>query len=84
MYDPIRCTQTQWSNSGVMERLAQHHFNQHPNCQFVEVIEHGGWFFGFRRDMSCWRTANDMAVLTHPFPQPDGYSGKCVQYPDVN
>lgn len=82
-YDTIRCTETQWSSSGVMERLAHHHFQQHPDRQFVEVYEHGGWYLGYRRDMTIWSTANDMAKLSPTETFPNGHSGNIVSYPDI-
>ena len=81
-YDIIRCTELQWSD--VMSKLAQHHFALHPNCPFVLVQEHAGWHFGYRRDMTCWSTANDNAVLTHPQPQPTAYSGVSIKYPEIS
>ena len=80
-YDLVRCTDKQWSD--VMSKLAQHHFAKNPDCQFVLVQEHAGWHFGYRRDMTCWATANDQAVMTHPQSQPDGFSGVEAQYPEI-
>jgi hypothetical protein len=82
MYDLIRCTDKQYG-SDLMARLAKRHFDAHPNCQFVEVYEHGGWRLGFRRDGSTWATANDQAVLEKPLPQPTGYSGVSTAYPEI-
>ena len=59
----------EWGNR-LMEQVAQEHFEANPECQFVMVHEHAGWALGFRRDMSCYSTANDMAALSKPRPQP--------------
>jgi len=87
-YDTVRCSENQWYSSGVMERLARHHFQQHPETDFVEVYEHGGWFLGYRRpnangEMTIWSTANDQAVLSHPQPQPSAHSGRTFSYPEI-
>jgi hypothetical protein len=66
-----------------MEHLAQHHFAQHPDCQFAEVYEHGGWFLGYRRDLTIFSTANDRAILSVPQPQPTAHSGNTYQYPEI-
>ena len=61
----------------AMQQVADEWFDEHPDEQFVEVYEHGGWFLGFRRDGSIWSTANDMAQLTKVWPQPaNGCTGE--------
>lgn len=68
-YDMIHLADNEWGNE-LMQQIAMEHFSQHPDCQFVEVREHAGWFLCWRRDMSCWGTANDMARLRQPLPIP--------------
>ena len=68
-YDLIFLADNEWGNE-TMWAVAQEHFAANPDCQFVEVSEHAGWWLCFRRDGSVWNTANDMAVLSHPLPVP--------------
>lgn len=80
--DLIRCTYPQ-RNNVVMKALAMRHFYENPDCNFVQVWEHGGWFLGFRRDGSIWATANDQAQLDGRGGATDGFSGIEVEYPDL-
>jgi hypothetical protein len=65
--------------SEVMEEIAKQYFVDHANCDFVMVYEHGGWYLGYRRDLTIWCTANDAGILTHPTPQPTHFSGNSVR-----
>lgn len=69
-YDIIHLADNEWNND-TMERIAREWFEQYPDCQFVEVREHGGWHLCWRRDMSLWGTANDRASLK-PGSRPTG------------
>lgn len=69
-YDMIHLADHEWGNS-IMEEVARQWFADHSDCQFVEVREHAGWFLCWRRDMTCWGTANDMANIK-PGPTPTG------------
>ncbi len=75
-YDMIYLADNEWENEKMRE-VAQAWFSQHPEVEFVEVHEHGGWYLGYRRDLTIWSTANDMAPC--PGPKPIGYSGVCVR-----
>jgi hypothetical protein len=77
-YAVIHLADDEWGNE-MMFAVAQEYFTRNPDEDFVEVYEHGGWFLGFRRDGSCWTTANDLAILNVPFPQPTGPSGKTIR-----
>ena len=68
-YAIIHLADDEWNNE-TMRRVASEYFADHPECQFVEVYEHAGWFLGIRRDGSTWSSANDSARLTVPRPQP--------------
>ena len=59
-YDTIYLGSKEWGNQ-IMTDLARQHFATHPDVEFVEVHEHGGWWLGYRRDGSIWATANDAA-----------------------
>jgi hypothetical protein len=65
----IHLADNEWGNE-TMRDVARQYFDEQPECNFVEVYEHGGWYLGFRRDDSTWCTANDMAVLNKPKPRP--------------
>jgi hypothetical protein len=67
----IHLADNEWGNE-VMWQVALDWFGDHPDCEFVEVYEHAGWYLGFRRDGGVWCTANDMARCKGPFP-PRGY-----------
>ncbi len=73
-YDCI-CLAPSEYGSELMRLIASHWFTSHPACNFVEVHEHGGWYLGFRRDLSIWATANDCAALNGEFPRE--FSGLC-------
>jgi len=77
-YDTIYLASNEWGNQ-VMQRIAEEHFRDNPDCEFVEVYEHAGWHLGFRRDGSIWCTANDAARLERPWPQPTGLDGKHIR-----
>ncbi len=77
-YAIIHLADDEWGNE-IMSAVAQEYFRANPDEDFVEVYEHAGWFLGFRRDGSCWNTANDMAILNVPYPQPTGPSGKVIR-----
>ena len=62
-----------------MRAIAAEFFHLNRFQQFVYVCEHGGWFLGFRRDLSIWTTANDVAILTDPQPQPTGWNGRSIR-----
>ena len=74
-YDTIHMADNEWGNT-LMEQIAAVWFANHPQCQFVLIHEHAGWSLGFRRDMSIWTTANDMAVLK-PGPRPTAVDHVC-------
>ena len=69
-YTIIMLAGDEWGNQ-TMEEVAREYFLAHPDCQFVSVHEHAGWYLGFRRDGSIWSTANDMARLSNRYPLPD-------------
>lgn len=66
-YDIIQLHADEWGNE-IMRTVAMEHFERNPELQFVHVREHAGWHLGFRRDESCWGSANDGAVIRGPFP----------------
>ena len=68
-YALIHLADNEWGNE-TMQAVAMEYFSIHPECNFVKVYEHAGWMLGFRRDTSIWNTANDMAALHNPNPQP--------------
>ena len=59
----------EWGNE-TMRTIAAEAFAQDAALQFVEVHEHAGWYLGFRRNLSIYCTANDMARLEQRYPQP--------------
>ncbi len=71
-YDMVHLADDEWDND-TMQRVAEEWFQDHPDCQFVYVHEHAGWFLGYRRDLSIWCTANDMARCEGT--RPDTFSG---------
>jgi hypothetical protein len=77
-YDMLYLASNEWGNV-VMAQIAQEHFAAHPDCEFVEVHEHAGWYLGYRRDGTIWSTANDCARLRDPWPRPAGLSGKEIR-----
>lgn len=81
-YDIVKLSDDEWNNE-VMLAVSMEHFQENPECQFVQVYEHGGWMLGFRRDETVWDTANDTARLTDPYPQPDSFSGVYVDRNEV-
>jgi hypothetical protein len=77
-YASIHLADDEWGNE-TMFAVAEEFFREHPEEDFVEVYEHAGWFLGYRRDGSIWNTANDMATLNVPYPQPTGPSGIVIR-----
>lgn len=73
-YDIVQLADDEWG-SNLMEDIAREWFEQHPNCQFVEVREHAGWFLVWHRSMVCISTANDRAILPKDLPRPTQFSG---------
>jgi hypothetical protein len=74
MYDTLHLGDHEYG-SDKMTDLARLYFHRNPDCQFLEVWEHGGWYLGFRRDLSIYSTANDKAVLDSG-PRPQRWSGR--------
>ena len=72
-YCLIHLADDEWGNR-FMDQVAREYFAEQPECMFVEVYEHAGWFLGFRKDMSIWATANGEADLS-PGIFPEKYSG---------
>lgn len=66
-YDYVFLADSEWDNE-TMRQVALDWFNKHPDCEFVLVYEHAGWELGFRRDLTCWASANDCARITGPRP----------------
>ena len=77
-YDTIHCSSSEYG-SDKMTNIAREYFLSHDNIDFVMVHEHGGWYLGYRRDGSLWATANDVARLDKPHPQPTRWSGTEVR-----
>lgn len=68
-YDMIHLADNEWGTPKMVQ-VADAYFRDHPECEYVMVYEHAGWCLGFRRDLSIWNTANDMAVLDNR-PRPN-------------
>ena len=66
-YDTIRLKEDEWGNE-TMAKVAKEYFMLNPDIDYVLVHEHAGWFLGYRRDGTCWATANDCAKVDGPFP----------------
>lgn len=88
-YDMVHLADNEWSNT-IMREVAQEWFKAHPDCQFVEVREHAGWWLGFARTpfpgsvgIECIGSANDMAQFRHDRPRPARYSGNCFFRPMI-
>ena len=62
-YDWIFLADDEWG-SDTMREIAEAHFAEHPELDFVEVHEHAGWFLGYHRSGAIVSTANDSAVLS--------------------
>ncbi|CAG0947803.1 hypothetical protein ANRL1_04571 [Anaerolineae bacterium] len=79
-YDQIYLADNEWG-SDLMYQVAREYFDSNPTRQFVLVYEHAGWWLGMRNDatLSCWTTANDMAILPKRFPRPNGFSGISIR-----
>jgi hypothetical protein len=69
-YDVICLADNEWGNQ-IMREVAEQFFRDNPDCNFVEVREHAGWWLGFHRSMEVIGTANDLAVLRPDRPRPD-------------
>ena len=67
VYDSIQLHADEWGND-LMRRVAEDHLARHPEIDFVLILEHAGWYLGFRRDGTCWATANDGAIIRGPQP----------------
>ena len=52
-----------WGNE-AMEQAARDRLASDLSLDCVEVLEHGGWFMTWNRDLVCVDTANESAVLT--------------------
>jgi hypothetical protein len=76
-YALIHLADDEWGNQ-TMECIAREFFDEHPDCNFIEVYEHAGWHLCWRRDGSIWGTANDMAKLDGG-PRPTGYLSHVVR-----
>lgn len=81
-YDVVRCSHRQWELA-MMRALARLHFDVHPECNFVRVQEHAGWFLGWTRDGQIWSTANGHAYIDPSVPRPTNWSGVTVEYPEL-
>lgn len=88
-YAIVHLADDEWGND-TMSNVARDFFSGNPSCLYVQVFEHGGWMLGFRRDLSIWNTANDMARLDGgPAPCRPAYVvrrapnhlGQTVRYP---
>lgn len=73
--DHIQLAENEWGNT-IMREVADEWFAAHPDCQFVEVREHAGWWLGYHRSGEVIGTANDMAVMRKDRPRPDTYAGR--------
>lgn len=73
-YDIIHLAENEWSNI-IMREVAAEWFKDHPDCEFVQVWEHGGWWLAFHRSMETVGTANGSAVMRADRPRPTDYSG---------
>jgi|ERR1039458_7568640 hypothetical protein len=71
-YDVIRLADNEWGNT-IMSEVAEEHFRAHPDCNFVQVIEHAGWHLSYHRSGEIVGTANDMAVMRPDRPRPDSF-----------
>ena len=76
-YIEIRLADSEWGNE-TMRKVAEEYFAAHPEIQFVEVYEHGGWYLGFRRDGTIWATANTEARRDGG-PRPKLHSGVVIR-----
>ena len=77
-YVIIHLADDEWGNEKMLE-VAREFFQDNPDEEFVYVYEHAGWHLGYRRDGSVWTTANDLAILNVPYPQPTGPSGMHIR-----
>lgn len=78
----IYLADNEWGNE-TMWKVAQEWFAEHPDCHFVEIHEHAGWYLGFRRDGGVWCTANDMARCNGPFPPAGWRTGPFIRRQDL-
>lgn len=79
-YDLVHLADDEWGND-LMEQVAREWFAQHPQCEFVEVHEHAGWWLGYHRSMVIVGTANSSALLPADRPRPSHFSGTCHRRP---
>lgn len=73
-YDQIHLGDDEWG-SDLMEDLAIAHFAEFPDCHFVEVREHAGWYLIFHRSGATVGTANGSAIMDPHRPLPKRWSG---------
>lgn len=73
-WDYVRLADNEWGNF-LMGEVASEWFHDHPDCKFVHIYEHGGWFLTYHRSGSIVGTANDLAVMDPNRPRSTGYSG---------
>lgn len=69
-YDIVHLADNEWGTPKMVQ-VADAYFRDHPECQYLLVNEHAGWCLGFRRDLSTFASANDMAVMDDR-PRPTG------------
>ena len=75
-YAIIHLADNEWGND-TMQKVAEEYFTANPSAEFVQVLEHGGWHLGYRRDLTIWTTANDGATCKGT--RPKGYSGLTIR-----
>ncbi len=74
-YDMVFLAENEWGNQ-IMREVAAEWFKDHPDCNFVQIYEHAGWWLAFHRgDMEVIGTANDRAIMRDDRPRPTDYSG---------
>ena len=74
-YDIVHLAENEWSNT-IMREVAEQWFKDHPDCQFVQIYEHAGWWLAYHRaDLECIGTANTAAVMRPDRPRPTDFSG---------
>jgi hypothetical protein len=81
-YDQIQLADNEWGNQ-IMREVAEQWFARHPDCAFLEVREHAGWWLAFARTPypgstghECIGSANDMACFRPDRPRPTVQSGQ--------
>jgi hypothetical protein len=73
-YDIVHLADDEW-DSETMQRVAKEWFERHPDCNFVQVYEHAGWFLTFSRNGRCVGSANGGAVFPAGTVFPTEFSG---------